>query len=127
MKDIAYYNGKTGPIDEMMVPMNDRACYFGDGVYDVSYVFNHIPMAIDEHIDRIYRSAGLIDIHIRQTKEEFKQEYSRLSTEMFDREVEQLDNYDKAAVMATLITEQAKKLREENGKRDEGQKKVYYF
>ncbi len=73
MKDIAYYNGKTGPIDEMMVPMNDRACYFGDGVYDVSYVFNHIPMAIDEHIDRIYRSAGLIDIHIRQTKEEFKQ------------------------------------------------------
>ena len=74
MKDIGYYNGKTGPIDEMMVPMNDRACYFGDGVYDVSYVFNHIPMAIDEHIDRIYRSAGLIDIQIRQSKEEFKQQ-----------------------------------------------------
>ncbi len=73
MKDIGYYNGKTGPINEMTVPMNDRACYFGDGVYDVSYVFNHIPMAIDEHIDRIYRSAGLIDIRIRQTKEEFKQ------------------------------------------------------
>ena len=62
-----------------------------------------------------------------RTKEEFKQEYSRLSKEMFDREVEQLDNYDKAAVMAKLVTEQAKLLREENGKRDEGQKKVYYF
>lgn len=34
MKNIAYYNGKTAPIEEMMVPMNDRACYFGDGVYD---------------------------------------------------------------------------------------------
>ena len=33
MKDIGYYNGKTGPINEMMVPMNDRACYFGDGVF----------------------------------------------------------------------------------------------
>ena len=62
-----------------------------------------------------------------RTKEEFKQEYSRLSKEMFDREVEQLDNYDKAAVMAKLVTEQAKLLRDENGKRDEGQKKVYYF
>ncbi len=62
-----------------------------------------------------------------RTKEEFKQEYSRLSKEMFDREVEQLDNYDKAAVMAALVTEQAKLLRDENGKKDEGQKKVYYF
>lgn len=62
-----------------------------------------------------------------RTKEEFKQEYSRLSHEMFDREVEQLDNYDKAAVMAALVTEQAKLLRDENGKKDEGQKKVYYF
>ena len=62
-----------------------------------------------------------------RTKEEFKQEYSRLSKEMFDREVEQLDNYDKAAVMAALVTEQAKLIRDENGKKDEGQKKVYYF
>ena len=62
-----------------------------------------------------------------RTKEEFKQEYSRLSKEMFDREVEQLDNYDKAAVMAALVTEQAKLLRDENGKKDEAQKKVNYF
>jgi len=62
-----------------------------------------------------------------RTKEDFKEKYSRLSEEMFEREVGQLDNYDKAAVMAALITEQAKKLREEQGKRSEGQKKVYYF
>ena len=62
MKNIAYYNGKTAPIEEMMVPMNDRACYFGDGVYDATCVVNHVPMAFDDHIDRIYRSAKLIDI-----------------------------------------------------------------
>ena len=45
-----------------------------------------------------------------RTKEDFKEKYSRLSEEMFEREVGQLDNYDKAAVMAALITEQAKKL-----------------
>ena len=33
MKVLGYYNGVCGPLEEMTVPMNDRACYFGDGVY----------------------------------------------------------------------------------------------
>ena len=73
MKNIAYYNGKTAPIEEMMVPMNDRACYFGDGVYDATIAVNHVPMHFDDHIDRIYRSAKLIDIDIPMPKEEMKQ------------------------------------------------------
>ena len=73
MKNIAYYNGKTGPIEEMMVPMNDRACYFGDGVYDATMAVNHVPMHFDDHIDRIYNSAKLIDIEIPMPKAEMKQ------------------------------------------------------
>ena len=73
MKNIAYYNGKTGPIEEMMVPMNDRACYFGDGVYDATMAVNYVPMHFDDHIDRIYNSARLIDIEIPMPKEEMKQ------------------------------------------------------
>ena len=73
MKNIAYYNGKTGPIEEMMVPMNDRACYFDDGVYDATMAVNHVPMHFDDHIDRIYNSARLIDIEIPMPKEEMKQ------------------------------------------------------
>ena len=73
MKNIAYYNGETGPIEEMMVPMNDRACYFGDGVYDATMAVNHVPMHFDDHIDRIYNSARLIDIEIPMPKEEMKQ------------------------------------------------------
>ena len=72
MKNIAYYNGKTGPIEEMMVPMNDRACYFGDGVYDATMAVNHVPMHFDDHIDRIYNSARLIDIEIPMPREEMK-------------------------------------------------------
>ena len=33
MKTLGYYNGNYGPLEEMTVPMNDRACFFGDGVY----------------------------------------------------------------------------------------------
>ena len=50
MKNIAYYNGKIGPIEEMTVPMNDRACYFADGVYDAMMT--------------LYRSAKMIDIEV---------------------------------------------------------------
>ena len=36
MKTLGYYNGNFGPLEEMTVPMNDRACYFGDGVYEAT-------------------------------------------------------------------------------------------
>ena len=34
MKTLGYYNGKYDELDKMMVPFNDRVCFFGDGVYD---------------------------------------------------------------------------------------------
>ena len=72
MKNIAYYNGKTAPIEEMMVPMNERACYFGDGVYEATIALCHKPMHFDDHIDRIYNSARLIEIEIPMEKAEMK-------------------------------------------------------
>ena len=36
MKNLGYYNGEIGPIEEMKVPMTDRGLYFGDGIYDAS-------------------------------------------------------------------------------------------
>ena len=29
MKTLGYYNGRYGELDEMMIPMNDRVCWFG--------------------------------------------------------------------------------------------------
>ena len=54
MKNLGYYNGKYDLIENMSVPMNDRACYFGDGIFEVIYTRNHKPYALDEHIDRLY-------------------------------------------------------------------------
>jgi len=73
MKRLGYYNGKYDEIENMTVPMNDRVCYFGDGVYDATYSRNYKIFALDEHIDRIYNSAALLKIEIGQTKEEMKQ------------------------------------------------------
>ena len=72
MKSIAYYNGKTGAPEEMTIPMLDRVCYFGDGVYDATMAAGNTIFLLDEHVDRLYHSAGLIDIQINMTKEELK-------------------------------------------------------
>lgn len=72
MKNLGYYNGRFGEADEMMIPMNDRVSFFGDGVYDATYSRNYKIFTLDEHIDRLYNSASLLEIKIRETKEEMK-------------------------------------------------------
>ncbi len=72
MEKLGYYNGKFGPLEEMMIPMNDRVSYFGDGVYDATYSRNYVIYALDEHIERFYNSAGLLQIRIPHTKAEMK-------------------------------------------------------
>lgn len=73
MENLAYYNGRISLIDEMMIPMNDRVCYFGDGVYEATMVNNHHIFALQDHLDRLYNSAGLVRIQIPYTKEELGQ------------------------------------------------------
>ena len=70
MKDLAYYNGEIAAIEEMRIPINDRACYFGDGVYEATMVNNHKIFALSEHLERLYNSARLVRISIPYTKAE---------------------------------------------------------
>ena len=62
MKTLGYYNGKIDELDRICVPMLDRACYFGDGVYDVTFSRNHKIYMLEEHVSRIFQSASLIGI-----------------------------------------------------------------
>ncbi len=73
MENLGYYNGKIGLIQDMMVPMNDRVSYFGDGVYDATYAVNHVPFALKEHMDRFYNSAAMIEIPLPMSKAEMSE------------------------------------------------------
>ena len=70
MKTLGYYNGAIGELDRMTVPMLDRACYFGDGVYDVTYARNYRIYALEEHVDRFFQSAKELKIQPNFTKDE---------------------------------------------------------
>ncbi len=72
MENLGYYNGRYDLLENMTVPMNDRACYFGDGIFEVAYCRNYKIYALDEHIDRLYDSAAILGINIPYTKLEMR-------------------------------------------------------
>jgi D-alanine transaminase len=72
MKDLGYYNGLVGPLDEMTVPMNDRGFYFGDGIYEAALEANGKIFTLDEHLDRFFVSANLVRLSVPYTKSELK-------------------------------------------------------
>ncbi len=77
MKNLGYYKGQDGvehigELDELVVPFNDRVHFFGDGVYDAGPARNYKIFAIDEHIDRFFNSAALLEIEMPVTKQELK-------------------------------------------------------
>lgn len=64
MENLGYYNGKYGLIEEMQIPMLDRVCWFGDGIYDATYAHNHIIFDLDAHLDRFFNSARLLGVNM---------------------------------------------------------------
>lgn len=70
MKNLGYYNGRVGLIEEVSVPMTDRAFYFGDGVYDAVMCRNNIPYLLSTHVNRLFDNCHLLGITPPKTKEE---------------------------------------------------------
>lgn len=56
MPELAYLNGKFMPIEEAMVPIEDRGYNFGDAVYEVVNSYNGCFFGLEEHLDRLERS-----------------------------------------------------------------------
>ena len=73
MKNVGYYNGEIAPLEELKIPALDRSVYFGDGVYDVAFIHNRKPVALDDHLNRFFNSCKLLKINIDKTKEEMEQ------------------------------------------------------
>lgn len=72
MKTLGYYNGKFDEVENMMIPMNDRVSYFGDGVYDAGPCRNYHIFALDEHVDRFFSNAAKLEITMPITKQALK-------------------------------------------------------
>jgi D-alanine transaminase len=84
MKNLGYYNGRVDTLENLTVPFNDRVHFFGDGVYEATLARNYKIYALDEHIDRLYRSAAMVDIKIRESKAEMAEILNSLVKKLDD-------------------------------------------
>ncbi len=64
MPELLWLNGEVMPLGEGRVSVEDRGFQFADGVYDVAVVYAGVPYELSEHIDRLFVSAGLLEINI---------------------------------------------------------------
>mgnify|MGYP000047088648 FL=1 len=78
MNNVGYYNGEYGPIEEMRIPMNDRAVYFGDGVYEAVLVKNRVIFSLEEHLDRFWRSFSALRIPFAMSREQLRTELYKM-------------------------------------------------
>lgn len=58
----ALHNGALVALDELMVPVNDRAYMFGDAVYEVLRIYDGRPFLFAEHLKRLKNSLEAMSI-----------------------------------------------------------------
>ncbi len=78
MQNLAWIDGTFIDLAEAKVPLEDRGYLLGDGVYEVTRVYNCRPFYLTAHLERLQRSADAIRIAIPYTKPEIEQAVGEL-------------------------------------------------
>lgn len=81
MNPIGMLDGKIIDINENILPMEDRGHQFGDGVYEVTKVYNGHCFALKPHLERLLRSLKEIKIDAPYTVEELAKFHQQLIDE----------------------------------------------
>ena len=69
-KSFASVNGEIISADKAAVSVFDRGFLYGDSIYEVTYSENNCLLFFEEHLDRLYHSASLLEIEIFLEREE---------------------------------------------------------
>jgi len=56
--ELGCLDGRISPADDTYVPATDEGLLRGDGAFEVVRVYEGVPFALAEHLDRLERSAG---------------------------------------------------------------------
>ena len=62
--ELASVDGRITPTSEATLPLPDDGLYRGDGVFEVARLYGGRPFAMDEHWDRLERSAAAIGLEV---------------------------------------------------------------
>lgn len=78
---LVYVNGEMVPMKDAKISVFDRAFQYGDGVFEGIRCYDSRIFKLKEHIDRLYRSAAMVDIEIPMSKAEFCEVIKRVIRE----------------------------------------------
>jgi branched-chain amino acid aminotransferase len=67
-----FLNNKLVPKKKALISVFDHGFLYGDGIYETLRVYKGIIFKMDEHIDRLYRSAEMIGLTIPRKPEEIR-------------------------------------------------------
>jgi D-alanine transaminase len=70
---IGFINGKFVPVDQEVVPIEERGHQFGDGIYEVISVYQGRPFMLAEHLQRLEKSASGIQLTLHYSMDELEQ------------------------------------------------------
>jgi branched-chain amino acid aminotransferase len=76
--ELACLDGRIAPDDETFVPATDEGLLRGDGVFEVVRVYGGHPFALDEHLDRLARSAANLRLGYEPPRAELEAEAAEL-------------------------------------------------
>ncbi len=62
VEELASVDGTIEPTDETRVPLRDDGLYRGDGAFEVIRLYAGQPFALEDHLERLERSAAAIEL-----------------------------------------------------------------
>jgi branched-chain amino acid aminotransferase len=63
-RELASVDGRISPTDEATISLPDDGLYRGDGAFEVVRLYRGRPFALGDHLDRLERSAGAIELPV---------------------------------------------------------------
>ena len=76
MSPTVYLNGEFFPKEEARISVFDHGYLYGDGVFEGIRAYSGRVFRLDEHVDRLYRSAKALNIN--KDHEPAKQGFARV-------------------------------------------------
>lgn len=76
--ELASLDGLIAPAAETMIPVTDEGFIRGDGVFEVIRVYDGVPFALDEHLDRIERSATNLRLGWSAARADLEEDVERI-------------------------------------------------
>jgi D-alanine transaminase len=78
MKELVWLNGEIQPLADAKIPVEDRGFQFADGVYEVVRLYAGQPFTLDEHLERLEKSAAGIQLTVPLDRPALKREIAKL-------------------------------------------------